>query len=217
MARTLKIDLFSDPVCPWCLLGLARLDKAIAALPGDVEVIIEHHPYLLDPNAPPEGEDVVEMLRRKYGRDPFEMWDRLEQEAKASGVDLDMRKQKVRYASQPAQALIAAAGEKSTQHKLARAIGDAYYLDAKNIADADVLVEIAVAHGFDAEEAREIATDRARWAFIEQAAASASQQGIQGVPFFILAQKFALSGAQPEEVFMQAFEAALAQESATAP
>ncbi len=205
----LKIDLFSDPACPWCLLGLARLDKAIAALPAGTEIEIEHHPYLLDANAPEEGEDVVEMLRLKYGNDPYEMWDHLEEQARASGIDLDMRKQPMRYATQAAQALIAAARAKGTQHKLARAIGDAYYLDALNIADADVLVPIAEEHGFAAEEARAIVTDRARFKAIEAAAAHAAQQGIRGVPFFVFDQKLALSGAQPEEVFTRTLEQVL--------
>jgi len=208
----LKIDLFSDPVCPWCLLGLARLDKAIAALPAGTEIEIEHHPYLLDANAPVEGEDVVEMLRLKYGNDPYEMWDHLEEQARLAGVDLDMRKQPMRYASQPAQALIAAARAKGTQHKLARAIGDAYYLKAQNIADPDVLVALAVEHGFEADEARMIVTDKARFQAIEAAAAHAAQQGIRGVPFFVFDQKVALSGAQPEEVFTKTLEQALEQE-----
>lgn len=205
----LKIDLFSDPVCPWCLVAIHRLDKAIVALGEGVAVDIEHHSYLLDPHAPMKGEDVVEMLKRKYGRDPYEAWDRVEQEARGSGLDLDMRKQKTRYASQPAQALIAAAREKGTQHETAKALGEAYYLTAENIADADVLVRIATTHGFDADEARQIVTDEARWKVIENAAADASSQGIQSVPFFVFAQKYALSGAQPEDVVMRTFEAAL--------
>lgn len=203
----LKIDLFSDPVCPWCLVAIHRFDKVVAALGLSVDV--EHHPYLLDPHALMKGEDMVEMLKRKYGRDPYEAWDRVEQEAKSSGLELDMRKQKVRYASQPAQALIAAAREKGTQHATAKALGDAYYLEAENIADADVLVKIATAHGFDADEARQVVTDEARWKVIERAAADASSQGIQGVPFFVFAQKYALSGAQPEDVVTRALEAAL--------
>ena len=70
MPRTLKVDLFTDIVCPWCLIGSARLDKAIAALPADVTVDVENHPFYLDPNTPPDGYDVGEMLQQKYGREP---------------------------------------------------------------------------------------------------------------------------------------------------
>lgn len=211
MTAPLKIDVFSDPVCPWCLVGLARLDKALADLPADVEVDVQHHPYLLDADAPVEGEDVVEMLKRKYGKAPDEMWDRLEQEARASGVAVDMRKQKIRYASQAAQVLIAAARSKGTQHAVAKALSDACYVDAVNIADPDVLVAIAVAHGFEADEARALVTDKQAWQQIEQAAASASQQGVQGVPFFVFGNKYALSGAQPEQVFGEVIETVRAE------
>lgn len=210
MTSEIKIDVFSDPACPWCLVGLARLDKALAALPGDVAAEIVHHPFLLDANAPAEGEDVVEMLRAKYGRDPYEAWDRLEAEAKTSGVDLDMRKQKMRYASGPAEALIMAA-EKGVQHKLARALGDAYYLEARNIADPEVLADVAAGFGFSRDEAIAIATEPARQTAITQAAAEAAAQGINGVPFFIFQGKYALSGAQPEEVFARALETVLAE------
>ena len=150
MTQPLKIDLFSDPACPWCLLGLTRLDNALGRLSADVKADVEHHPFLLDANAPEEGEDVREMLMRKYGRPPDETWDRLEAEALRSGLELDMRKQKWRYATQGAQMLIRAAREKGAQHEVAVAMSHAYYLDARNIADRAVLIEIATANGFTA-------------------------------------------------------------------
>lgn len=212
MPKRLQIDVVSDPVCPWCLVGLHRLDNALARLPGGVEASIVHHPFLLDPNASVEGEDVVEMLKRKYGRDPFDMWDRLEREAAESGMALDMRKQKTRYASQRALALIMAAAEMGTQHALERAIARAYYLEARNIADIDVLAEIASAHGFEPEEARAIAGDPAWQRAVEEGARAMSGQGINGVPLFIFDQRFALSGCQPEAVFDKALSTALSPE-----
>lgn len=216
MHDALRIDIVSDVVCPWCLVGLQRLDNALARLPADVSVELVHHPFLLDPEAPIEGEDVVAMLRRKYGRDPFDSWDRIEREAAASGLALDMRRQKTRYASQRAMALISAAAEKGTQHALERAIAHAYYLDARDIADLDVLAEIAAANGFAADEARFIAGDPARATAVEQQARAMVAQGIGGVPFFVFGQRFALSGCQPEPVFDETLAAALAPEAADA-
>lgn len=210
----LQIDIFSDPVCPWCLLGLNRLDKVVKALPDDIAVEIRHHPFLLDANAPPEGENIVEMLTRKYGREPYEAWDRLEAEAKTVGLDLDMRKQGMRYPSQPALVLIAAARDRGTQHELALAMSHAYYIDALNIADTEVLVSIGARFGFNAEEVRALVTDAAALSAVEAAAAQASAQGISGVPFFILNNRYALSGAQPEEVFARAIDQALDVETA---
>jgi len=204
----LEIDIFSDPVCPWCLLGLNRLDKVVKALPADIVVELRHHPFLLDANAPVEGENIVEMLTRKYGRAPTDSWDRLEAEAKTIGLDLDMRKQDMRYPSQAALVLIAAAREKGTQHKLALAVGHAYYIDALNISDPEVLVSIGTRFGFTAEEVRVLVTDAGAKSAVESAAAQASAQGISGVPFFIFGNKYALSGAQPVDMFEKAIAAA---------
>ena len=209
--RELQVDVFDDPACPWCLVGLKRLDNAVAALPDDVDVTIVHHPFLLDPKASEQGEDIVEMLTRKYGQPPFEAWDRLEAEGKKAGLDLDMRKQKMRAWSQPALTLIAAAADKGTQHELAVALGRENYLEARNIADIDVLADIASRHGFITDEARAIAGDRTRYADIVAMAQDAARQGITGVPFFIFAGKYALSGAQPQEVFAEAFALALGE------
>ncbi|MCZ4273736.1 DsbA family oxidoreductase [Maritalea porphyrae] len=202
----LRIDIFSDPVCPWCLVGIHRLNKAIAALNDGTKVSIFHHPYLLDANAIKEGEDSETMLKRKYGVDPAEMWDRLEAEAKKSGLDLDMRKQKMRYPSQAAQVLVAAAESRGTQHAMSMAMSKATYLDALNISDPEVLVDIGTANGFTREEVLALVTREDLQKEVESASVSASQQGVQGVPFFILGNKYGLSGAQPEEVFQEALE-----------
>lgn len=214
MSNPIRIDVFSDPACPWCLVGLHRLDAALADLPEGTEIDVAHHPYLLDPSAKPEGEDIVEVLTRKYGRDPHEAWARIEAEAAKDGVALDMTKQKWRYATQGAQALIAAAAEKGVQHKLALAMSDAYYLEACNIADPEALADIAENFGFSREEAILIVTDTDLHAEITAAAQAAAEQGIQGVPFFIFAQKYALSGAQPAAVFAEALQTVLREKAA---
>ena len=209
MARSIKVDLFTDTVCPWCLVGAARLDKAIAALPEDVEVVVENHPFYLDPNTPEAGVVVADMLREKYGRDPREMWARVESEAKASGIDLDLSKQPRAYPTRKGHTLVRLAKVKGTQHTLAKAIAWAYFLDHQQITDDDVLAEIAVQHGYAREEALQVIADPEALGETHDAAIAAAQQGIQGVPFFIFDNLFAVSGCQPEAVFGQAFEAAL--------
>jgi len=197
----MKIDIFSDPVCPWCLVGLARLDNAIARLESGAVIGIVHHPFLLDANTPQEGEDVVEMLTRKYGRLPDDMWDRLEQEAKSSGLTLDMRKQKRRNPSQRALALIVAAEKKGTQHALATALGHACYIDGQNIADLDVLQNLALEHGFEREEAAALLVDPKVIKEVEHKAKWAAEAGVASVPFFVFNNAFVLSGAQSETAF----------------
>jgi len=116
MTRKLKVDLFTDVVCPWCLIGSVRLDKAIAALPEDVEVEVENHPFYLDPSVPAEGVDVGHMLKTKYGRDPQEMWARPQAEAKKSGVDLDLSRQPRMFRTAKAHTITRLAKSRDTQH-----------------------------------------------------------------------------------------------------
>lgn len=213
MARTIKIDLFTDFVCPWCLVGSERLDKAIAALSADVTVDVENHPFYLDPNTPAEGVIVADMLRERYGRDPKEMWERVEGEARKAGVDLDLSKQPRMFPTKKAHTITRLARDLGTQHALANAIADAYFLDHRLINDDDVLADIAAQHGFDREQAITLMNDPRELAITQELAIAASQQGISGVPFFIFDRKFAMSGAQPDEVFVQAFEQALKEDA----
>ncbi|MBI4923602.1 MAG: DsbA family oxidoreductase [Devosia nanyangense] len=214
MSRTLKIDLFTDIVCPWCLVGSARLDKAIAALPADVVVDVENHPFYLDPNTPPEGYDVGEMLWKKYGRDPKQMWARVEGEARTSGIDLDLSRQPRTFPAQKGHTLVRLARPKGTQHALANAIAAAYFLDHRQVNEDAVLAEIASGFGFTREEALSDINDARELAISHELAVNAAQQGIQGVPFFIFANRFAMSGCQPEDVFAMAFEKALSEADA---
>jgi predicted DsbA family dithiol-disulfide isomerase len=212
MARTLKIDLFTDTVCPWCLIGSARLDKAVATLAADVVVDIENHPFYLDPTTPPEGYDVGEMLRQKYGREPKEIWARAEAEAKKSGIELDLSKQPRTYRTQKDHTLIRLARVKGTQHALANAIAWAYFIDHKPTSDDEVLADIAVEHGYAREEALQVMRDPEALGETHDLATAAAEQGIEGVPFFVFNHRLALSGAQPQDVFERALRIALGQE-----
>lgn len=204
MSRTLKIDLFTDTVCPWCLIGSARLDRAIAGLPDDVVVDVEQHPFYLDPDTPPEGYDVAEMLRRKYGRDPSEIWAHAENQARLSGIDLDLSRQPRVHPTQKGHTLVRLARVKGTQHALANALAWAYFMEHRQINDDEVLADIAAQHGYAREEALGVIRDPDEVGTTHDLAMSALQAGIRGVPFFIIEERFAVSGAQPQEVFDRA-------------
>jgi len=206
MSKLLKIDVFTDVVCPWCLVGSARLDRAVAELPEDVEVVIENHPFYLDPSVPPEGVDVGEMLRAKYGRDPSEMWARVEGEAKKAGIALDLSRQPRMFNTAKAHTITRMSRANGNQHELANAIAAAYFLEHRQINDDNVLADIAVAHGWDRGDALDAMNDAHELAITEQLATDAAAQGIRGVPFFVFGEKYALSGAQPDEVFRQALD-----------
>ncbi|WP_323015325.1 DsbA family oxidoreductase [Devosia sp.] len=211
MTKLLKIDVFTDVVCPWCLVGSVRLDKAIADLPEDIEVEVENHPFYLDPNTPEEGVVVADMLREKYGRDPSEMWARVEGEARKSGIALDLSQQPRMFPTRKAHTITRLAKPLGIQHELANAIAEAYFLEHRQVHDDNVLADIAVQFGFDRGDALDAMNDAHELAITEQLANDAAAQGIRGVPFFIFGEKYALSGAQPDEVFARGLQQALAE------
>lgn len=209
MTKQLKIDVFTDVVCPWCIVGSARLDNAVAALPDDVDVIIENHPFYLDPNTPTEGVVVADMLRERYGKDPREMWERVESEALKAGVELDLSRQPRMFPTKKAHTITRLAKPLGIQHELANAIANAYFLEHRQINDDNVLADIAVEFGFDRGDALDAMNDEHELAITEQLATDAAAQGIRGVPFFVFGEKYALSGAQPAEVFERALAQAI--------
>ena len=211
MSKTLKIDVFTDVVCPWCVVGSARLNQAIAALPDDIEVVVENHPFYLDPDTPAEGVVVADMLKQKYGRDPQEMWERVEGEARKAGVELDLSKQPRMFPTKKAHTITRLAKPLGIQHELADAIANAYFLEHRQINDDNVLADIAVQFGFDRGDALDAMNDEHELAITEQLANDAAAQGIRGVPFFIFGEKYALSGAQPDEVFNRALQQTIAE------
>lgn len=204
MTKQLKIDVFTDVVCPWCVVGSARLDAAIAKLPDDIDVIVENHPFYLDANTPAEGVVVADMLREKYGKDPREMWARVEGEARKAGVELDLSKQPRMFPTKKAHTITRLAKPLGIQHELANAIANAYFLEHRQINDDNVLADIAVEFGFDRGDALDAMNDEHELAITEQMAKDAAAQGIRGVPFFVFGEKYALSGAQPDELFDRA-------------
>ncbi|MCX5568750.1 DsbA family oxidoreductase [Kaistia nematophila] len=198
----IQIDVVTDIVCPWCFIGVVRLHKVLAE--NGIAARVVHHPFFLDPSVPPEGIDVAEKLRKRFGGDPSAMFARVEAEARKSGIALDLSKQPRQRPTAAAHTLIRHALEKGTQDALATALFEAHFMDARNVADPDVLAEIGARFGFSAEEARRIATDPAELEITRQEAAAAAEGGISGVPFFVFNRQLALSGCQPEDVFEQA-------------
>jgi predicted DsbA family dithiol-disulfide isomerase len=203
----LTIDIVSDVVCPFCLIGTRRLEEALRATP-DVEATITFHPFLLDPDAPPAGEDLRERLRRKYG-DPEPMFRRVEALARESGLELDFDNVRRSAPTAKAHTLLRHAIGKGTQPALADALFVAYFVEGRDIGDDDVLVGLAAKHGFSEDEARALVGDPRELEATRREAAHAAAEGIRGVPFFVFGGKLAVSGAQPVEVFRSAIARAL--------
>lgn len=204
----LEIEVYTDLVCPWCFIGTERLDQVLAARSGGRAVVVRHRAFLLDPNTPPEGIDVEQKLRARLGRDPRELFARVEAMAKESGIPLDLSKQPRQRSTVAAHALLRHAESKGTQRALERALFRAHFLDAANIADPAVLTELAAQHGFTSEEAARIVADPAEQAAVHAEAQAASRRGVRGVPYFVFAGKRTLSGAQSPAALRAAIDEA---------
>src|SRR4051812_4970291 len=178
-AKPLRIDLFADIVCPWCFVGSERLERVLAALGRPAHVA--HHPFLLDPDTPPEGDDIPARLRRKYGVPPEQLWARLEAEARKSELELDLSKQGRSYPTARAHTMIRHAAAKGTQRALVRALYRANFQDARNINDIAVLAEIAAPHGFTADEVARLTGDERELRETREEALAAAAAGIDGV------------------------------------
>jgi predicted DsbA family dithiol-disulfide isomerase len=204
MRRRLSIEIVSDVVCPFCLIGARRLERAIAAR-DDLDVELVYRAFLLDPSTPPEGEELRGRLRKKYG-DPEPMFRRVEELARRDGIPLDFSRVERASSTLGAHTLLRHARGKGTQAALARALFAAYFLEGRDVGDTKVLEQLASSHGFDAGEARALLESEAEQAATRAEAQEMAERGIRGVPYVIVDGGLGISGAQPLEVFEAALE-----------
>ena len=210
----MKIEIWSDVVCPWCYIGKRRIESAVADFGHADEVEVHWRSFQLDPGAPTEPtEGTATMLARKYGQSPEgakQMQDRVEAVAAEEGLVYRLA-ETLHLNTVDAHRVIHLAHEQGgneLQGRVKEALLEAYFTHARNVADHHVLREVAVATGLDPARVDEVLGSREFeqevWADIEQAQA----YGASGVPFFVIDQKYGVSGAQPTEVFTQVLEKA---------
>ncbi len=207
----MKIDIWSDIACPWCYIGLTRFERALAGFEhrDGVEVVL--HSFQLDPTLPETYEGTeAEYLAARKGLpidDVRAMFGHVAQAAATEGLTMDFDTLKVANSRRAHRLLHAAKDADPTgaaQRRLEDALFRAHFTDGESISDADVLVRLATEAGLDADVARAALEDPARDAQVASDIARAGGLGISGVPFFVLADKYGISGAQPFEAFTQA-------------
>jgi predicted DsbA family dithiol-disulfide isomerase len=195
--------MIADFSCPWCRIGKANLDAALADWTG-APVTVTYLPFFLDPTLPAEGKDFREHLSNKFQGVPLDaMFDRVSQAGRAAGVafrwDLVGKSPNTTLAHQ----LIFIA-PKELRGELATALYEAYFLQGKDITDLDTLVELAGETGLDRDSTRQRLLDGEGAAEVHSIARQASLQGVTGVPFFIFDGRIALNGAQPAGAILEA-------------
>ncbi len=204
-----RIDIVSDVVCPWCIIGYKRLERAMEAFADRLAFELHWHPFELNPHMPPEGQNLREHLAGKYGTTPEESRaarERLTALGASLGFEFRYFDEMRTWNTLKAHQLLHWSGEAGDQTALELALFEAYFTRQEDVSDDEVLIATASRVGLDAEIAREVLRDGRYAALVRDATARFVQQGIGGVPAFIIDQTWLVSGAQDSEVFESLFE-----------
>ena len=211
MQEALIIEIVSDVVCPWCYVGKKHLEAALAEM-LEIDAVVRWHPFQLDPTIPPEGLDRKAYMRQKFGDDGRleAAHQRLETLGAQNGIGFQFGAISRSPNTLDAHRLIRWAGDAGLQDTMVQSLFQAYFEEGRDIGDRAVLALIAERAGLEADAIlqRLETDDDAENIRIE--IAEAGRIGVTGVPFFILAQKLAVSGAQPADVLIDAIRQALA-------
>ena len=212
MAKHLDITFVSDVACPWCAIGLASIDKALNNIGGEIDTAIRVEPFELNPDMGPEGANVVQYLTRKYGRTPeqiAEVQARIRQRGADAGFTFGKRDHV--WNTFDAHRMLHWAQLEGKGAELKRALLRAYHGEGRNPAAKDVLVEAVAAVGLDAGRAKAIIESDEFAKEVRERERFWHQQGVSGVPFVVINDKYAIEGAQEPEAFEQAFREILSR------
>ena len=213
--RTLRIDIWSDVMCPWCLVGWGSLQKGLELLDGEIEADVRWHAFELNPDMPREGEESAAHMARKYGSTPDQaraVQGRMREAAQNAGVSLDYEgpepePQRRMWNTFDAHKLLTWAGEEhgaAKQTELKLALFRAHFNERREIADHAVLLDIAQSVGLD-RAAAEAALANEEIAHKTRAEERAAWDlNITGVPAMVVENKFMIPGAQPPEAYADA-------------
>jgi predicted DsbA family dithiol-disulfide isomerase len=208
-APPLRIDIVSDVVCPWCIIGYKQVEKALGLLPEPVDAEFHWHPFELNPDMPPEGEDAGEHIARKYGRSPEEskaVRERIRDSAAELGFPFADQGARRLYNTFDAHKLLTRAGSEKgweVQTKLKLALFAAYFQQGRDVGNRETLLDIAEGAGLeraacaiwldDEALAREVRGEESYWV----------NENVSGVPAIIFDGKYMVPGAQSAETFAQ--------------
>ncbi|MGO4914867.1 DsbA family oxidoreductase [Pseudogemmobacter sp. W21_MBD1_M6] len=209
-----KLDIISDPICPWCYIGKTYLDRALANHP-DHPFVIEWHPFQLNPEMPAGGMDRRDYLEHKFGgRDgAVRVYGQIAKTAEDAGIEIDFAAIKRTPNTIDAHRLIHWAGIEGRQTAVVSKLFDAYFKQGLDIGDKDILADIADSAEMDAAVFRKLLASDADLADLRARDAHSRQMGVTGVPTFVVAQQHALSGAQPPELWEKVITEIMAQDA----
>jgi predicted DsbA family dithiol-disulfide isomerase len=203
----MKIDIWSDVVCPWCWIGKHRFQQGVALLGDDAPDIEVHwHPFLLDPDAGTTPVPLREAYVAKFGsaERTAQILSQTQTTARAEGLPMDFDQGQVRVTTLPAHRLLWLAGREGVQAAVGEALFRAHCVEGRNLADTQTLIAAAAAGGIPAERVTALLAGDEGLPEIQAQLAQAQALGIQSVPTFVVNDRYAIQGAQPPEAFAQA-------------
>jgi predicted DsbA family dithiol-disulfide isomerase len=211
MARPMTIDFISDVACPWCIIGLRGLEEALEQTRDVVDATITFQTFELNPDMPPEGQNIVEHVAEKYGASPEQSAanrETIRERAASVGFTMAMSDTSRAYNTFDAHRLLHWAGlagqPEGGQAALKHALFEAYFTLNENPGDADVLVRAAEKAGLDGASARDILASGRYTDDVREAEHLWRTRGINAVPAIVIDQRYLISGGQPPETFAQA-------------
>ena len=202
----MKIDIWSDVVCPWCWIGKHRFQQGVALLGDDAPDIEVHwHPFLLDPDVGTTPVPLREAYVAKFGsaERTAQILSQTQTTARAEGLPMDFDQGQVRVTTLPAHRLLWLAGREGVQAAVGEALFRAHFVEGRNLADPQTLIAAAAAGGIAAERVTALLAGDEGLPEVQAQLAQAQALGIQSVPTFVVNDRYAIQGAQPPESFAQ--------------
>ena len=219
----MNIDVYADIACPWCYIGHARLNRALAER-DDVTTTVAWNPFQLQPDMPEEGREWRAFAEDKFGgwERAQEMFARVAEAAEVEGLPVDFDAMTTAPNTEDAHRLVLwaeAQGEEAGEtrtgetpgEKMADRLYRAYFAEGVNVSNRDALADLAEQVGFDSGDARAVLEDGTYADDVEESQERARRFNIRGVPCYVFGDRFALSGAQPPAKIHQAIDAALGE------
>jgi predicted DsbA family dithiol-disulfide isomerase len=209
----MKVEIWSDIACPWCYIGRVRFEKALAQFPHRDQVEVIWRSYELDPYAPREATHTVnEGLAKKYGVSVEEAETMVARTARVGAQEgLELRFDRVQpVRTFDAHRLLHLAAKHGVQGKLSERLHKAHFTDGENVADHETLVRLGAEVGLDADEVRQMLASDAHAGDVRADIQRGMAFGCQGVPYFVIDERYAVSGAQMPDVFLGALHRAWA-------
>lgn len=202
-----KLVIFSDPICPWCYIGKARLDRALEARPNH-PFEVEWHPFMLNPDMPQGGMERRAYLEAKFGgkEGAVKAYMPVSQEAEASGLEIHLDKIAVTPSTIDAHRLIHWAQLEGRQTAVVSRLFRAYFVEGRDIGSADVLCDIAEGVGMERDMVARLLASEADAGDIRARDADARHKGVNSVPTFVIANQHVVPGAQPPELWLQVID-----------